>query len=200
MKVISIIAVLIAASSQICSTFAQVANPDVATTSDGRAVNINVILNDFTAAGVPATSATVVTVSTPPVIMSGNGVTGAGTATTFRAAGGTITYSPVLGFVGTIMFNYTIPITGIARDFIKNMITGTSQAAMGSSGFILGASTLTGTVTVTVVAEETRPDFLAGNQINSADAVETVNLSNLRTASFNNDAIEAIRLAALGGV
>jgi hypothetical protein len=193
MKVISIIAILIAASSQICSTFAQVANPDVATTSDGRAVNINVIANDFIAAGVPAPADTPVLVVTPPVIMSGNGVTGAGTATTMGAAGGTITYSPVLGFVGTIMFNYTIPIT--VEVFTGFPPLGRFAARDGRDSFFR-----TGTVTVTVVAEETRPDFLAGNQVDSADAVETVNLSNLRAASFNNDAIEAIRLAARGGV
>jgi hypothetical protein len=86
---------------------------DSASTSDGRAININVIANDI--AGGPLTSAAyntnAVGISTPTIV-SGNGVTNAGTATDVLDVNsdktGVIRYQPASGFLGTVRFTYTV--------------------------------------------------------------------------------------------
>jgi hypothetical protein len=188
MKAITIIISIMALAWQISSTFAQdiimAANPDFATTPDGRKVNINVIANDIfgTSNGFKVFFRSI-TELTQPVIMlgMGNGVIDAGRVT-LGAAIGTVDYFPVPGFVGKITFEYTISIStrrGL-RDRRLNF-----------------GSTLTGIVTVTVLARQIRPVFRIGNQFSTESALATVNLSNL-APSFNIS--EAIRLAAGGGV
>jgi hypothetical protein len=229
----SIIIAILVATSKIGSTFAQAAaaNPDSATTSASRPVLINVVANDFTAAGVRATSATVVTVVTQPVIMmgTGNGVTGAGLAS-MGGAGGTILYTPAAGFTGMVTFTYSIPITGPptpvpsfspsdrpspspslppsrwpspspSDNHSRSPIhSPTNPPVTRRARRTKDTNTLTGTVTVTVLAREIRPVYKIENQFSTDSALATVNLSNLRKGSFNNDAFEAIRLAANGGV
>jgi hypothetical protein len=203
MKAISTILIAIMAiASQISSTFAQApaANPEFVTTPDGRSITINVIANDFTATGVRATTATVVTVSSQPSITSGNGVGGAGSATTVGVVGGSIRYTPVAGFTGRVTFTYTIPITPCVPangPCPTSPIPHRRNTRDRRTNRRLDVPTLTGIVTVTVVARQIRPDFKAQNQFSTESALATVNLSNL-APSFNIS--EAIRLAASGGV
>jgi hypothetical protein len=208
MKAISIIFSLLVATSQISSTFAQAAaaNPDAATTSNSNSILINVVANDFTAAGVPATPNTPILALTQPIIKmgTGNGVGGAGLASV-GVAGGTILYTPVGGFTGMVTFTYMIPITGLAttvpptaaptspvrrarrtketrrnKEVSRNKGTRHNSRELDSTG-----PALTGTVTVTVLAEEIRPHFRIGNQFSTDSALATVDLSNA-AALINN--------------
>jgi hypothetical protein len=109
MKFTSIIIAVVAAASQISSTFAQpaAANADKGLSLTSGTAKINVIKNDFIAVGVPATTDNVdLAVKSQPVIVDGNGIGGPGSAVVSR--GGTINYFPVNGFVGTVTFTYTI--------------------------------------------------------------------------------------------
>jgi hypothetical protein len=109
MKFTSIVIAVVAAVSQISSTFAQpaAANADKGLSLTSGTAKINVIKNDFIAVGVPATTDNVdLAVKSQPVIVDGNGIGGPGSAVVSR--GGTINYFPVNGFVGTVTFTYTI--------------------------------------------------------------------------------------------
>jgi hypothetical protein len=92
-------------------------NDDSASTSDGAAIEIDVIDNDFFDINfnVKMTSANYDSASdalTQPAIVSGNGVTDAGTAADVRdglgGKTGVILYQPADGFVGTVQFTYGI--------------------------------------------------------------------------------------------
>jgi hypothetical protein len=76
-----------------------VANNDVATTTAGVAVNINVLFNDTAAPGNTLNLATV-TIVTPPPATQGT--------TAVNALTGVITFTPSAGFTGTSSFIYTV--------------------------------------------------------------------------------------------
>jgi hypothetical protein len=217
----SIIIAILAATSQISSTFAQAAVDDTATTSVNRFVVINLTANDLVGAGVPAPADTPIVGATQPVIvpMTGNGVTGAGTVSEGFAAG-TVLYTPAPGFTGVVTFTYMIPdcsnrecgpnskeaiswsayMASYEMDHNRRNLRSSSnnrQLWWASKGYYGAMPTLTGTVTVTVLAEEIRPDFRFVNQFSTKTAVNLVN----QGITFDPVAAgEAIRLAANGGV
>jgi hypothetical protein len=207
-----------------------VANPDSVTTPDSRPIVINVIANDLIATGVLVPSTTPVVAVTTPVIVTGNGVIDAGSVSTSGVAVGSILYTPAAGFIGIVTFDYVISIQSLGpsvghlpenelNELNENELTELTPTATGSfdatrrhlrSRRTMGTKrnerqladgpTLTGIVTVTVLAIEDRTVFRAETQVSTDTALALVDLSNLREPSFNFNATKANRLAAGGGV
>jgi hypothetical protein len=226
MKAISIITCIMALALQISSTFAQnvAAIPEFVTTAVGRPILINVVDNDNIAAGLASPEQkldpfVIIGFTQPKIVQGmGNGVMDAG-STAKGLVDVSLLYTPAPDFLGTVTFTYDIRMQALffsapALQRITGMdVTGGFTSAGGGvrGRRLNGSATLTGTVTVMVVAEETigpevtrseeaRSVYKIENQVSTETALNLVNLSNLRTPSFNFDATAAIRFAAGGGV
>lgn len=184
MKFTSIVVALLVAASQNSSTVAQpaAANPDFASSLNTASANIDVIANDFISDNVPASinSRTQLSVATQPVIVSGNGIGGAGTAVVNGVADGTINYFPVAGFVGTITFTYSITAYTGCRRYLR----------------YLSSSSLTGIVTVTVFGEQASGEI--PNKVSTADVLKTVR-GGLYNAAATQASLQPTTLTALLG-
>jgi hypothetical protein len=185
MRAMSIIIAIMVGTLQISSTFAQpaAANPDSGTTSNRFPITINVVANDFTAAGVQADSDTPILALTQPVIKmgTGNGVGGPGLAS-LGFVGGTILYTPVAGFSGMVTFTYSIPTTTVptaAPTSSPNHSSGCASYGCNPTSSPVAIDVLTGTVTVTVSArKKSGKEFKGENQFSTDDsALATVDLS-----------------------